>query len=105
MKTPLFLLLMSLCFESIGATIVVNGQPLPLNYSDNLYYWPYNIAMTPGTKNLFISMDGLNEVCFLSSGPSGTLEQVSEISIILNGMKTDWNCFPYKTTITEVLPW
>ncbi|HIC7358182.1 TPA: hypothetical protein ACW59Z_001510 [Legionella pneumophila] len=34
----------------------------------------------------------------------GGLEQISEISIIINGVKRDWNCFPYTTTILEVRP-
>lgn len=104
MKTTLFLLLMCICIMSFGAIIIIRGLPSPLEYRDELYYWPPNIVITPGTTNLFITMDGINKVCFLNTAPKGMLEQISEISIIIHGLKTDWNCFPYRTTIFEVRP-
>lgn len=102
MKTNLFLLLMCICIESFGAVIFVRDQFSPLEYSNELYYWPQNLVMSPGTTNLFITMDGINKVCFLNMAPPGMLEQVSEISIVINQVNTDWNCFPYKTTVFEV---
>lgn len=102
MKPSIFLLLMCICIESFGAIIIIRGLPSPLEYRNELYYWPLNIVLNPGTKNLFITMDGINKVCFLNTAPQGTLEQISEISIIINGLKTDWNCFPYRTTVFEV---
>ncbi|HIG0328379.1 TPA: hypothetical protein ACX87D_002275 [Legionella pneumophila] len=104
MKPTLFLLLMWICTASFGATIMVKGLPSPLEHSNDLYYWPPNIAFSPGTTNLFITMDGINKVCFLNTGIQGGLEQISEISIIINGVKKDWNCFPYTTTILEARP-
>ncbi|HBD9366580.1 TPA: hypothetical protein KLD70_002482 [Legionella pneumophila] len=103
MKPTLFLVLMWICAESFGATIMVKGLPSPLGYSNDLYYWPPNVAISPDTTNLFITMDGINKVCFLNTGLQGGLEQISEISII-NGVKKDWNCFPYTTTILEARP-
>ncbi|MFO3149133.1 hypothetical protein SCR18_09085 [Legionella pneumophila serogroup 1] len=104
MKPTLFLLLMWICTEPFGATIMVRGLPSPLVYSNDLYYWPPNVAISPSTTNLFITMDGIDKVCFLNTGLQGGLEQISEISIIINGVKKDWNCSPYTTTILEARP-
>lgn len=105
MKASIFFLLMCICIESFGAIIIVRGHTAPLEYSEELYYWPLNLTINPETVNLYITMDGINKVCFLNTAPQGLLEQISEISIIIKGIKTDWNCFPYETTIHEVLPW
>lgn len=104
MKPPIFVLLMCICIQSFGAIIMIRGLPSPLEYKDDLYHWPLNIVFSPRTTNLFITMDGTNKVCFLNTAPSGVLEQTSEISVIINGLKTNWNCFPYRTTIYEVRP-
>lgn len=104
MKPTLFLLLMCLCIESFGAIILIRGLPSNLEYKDGVYYWPLNSVNNPGTTNLFITMDGIKKICFLNTATEGLLEQVSEITIIIKGLKTDWNCFPYKTTYFEVRP-
>ncbi|KTD56216.1 hypothetical protein [Legionella shakespearei] len=104
MKKIIFSLLMCIYIESFAAVVVVDNQPLPLEYQGNLYYWPLNLNITPDTKNLFITMDGIRKICFLNKAPPGLLEQVSLISIIIKGKKTDWNCFPYTTTYHEVRP-
>jgi len=104
MKTNTFLLLMCICIKSFGAVIFIQNQPTPLEYQNELYYWPQNFVMNPGTTTLFITMDGMNKVCFLNTAPPGLFEQMSEISIIINGFKKEWNCFPYTTTITEARP-
>lgn len=104
MKPTIFLLLMCVFIESFGAIIIIRGLPTPLEYRDDLYYWPLNIDFRPGTKNLFITMDGINKLCFLNTASKGGLEQISEISVIINGLKTDWNCFPYRTTVFEISP-
>ena len=90
--------------ESFGATIVIRGLPTPLEYRDGLYYWPQHLVMSPGNTNLFITMDGVKKVCFLNTSPPGLFEQISEISIVIHGSKTEWNCFPYRTTIIEIRP-
>jgi hypothetical protein len=104
MKKTIFLLLMCFYLESFGAVVIVNNQPLPLEYKNDLYYWPLNLEISPGIKTLYITMDGLNKICFLNTAPPGLLEQISEISIIIKGQKTDWNCFPYTTRYYEVRP-
>ena len=104
MKNTIYLLIMSIYMESFSAVLIIRDQPIPLEYTNELYYWPLNLDMNPGTKNLFITMDGVNKVCFLNTAPSGILEQISEISIIIKGQKTNWNCFPYTTTIHEARP-
>lgn len=95
---------MCIYIESSGATLVVKGQPTPLEYQNDVYYWPLNLAISPGLQTLYITMDGINKVCFLNTAPPGLLEQMSEISIIIKGKMTDWNCFPYTTTYYEVRP-
>lgn len=104
MKTNIYLLLMCMCIESYGAIIIIKNQPSPLEYRNELYYLPQNFGLSPGTTNFFVTMDGINKVCFLNTARSGTLQQISEISIVINGVKTDWNCFPYETTVIEVRP-
>lgn len=104
MKTAIFALLMCICLTSSAGTVFIKDEPYPLKYNDNLYYWPQNLAISPGTKNLFITMDGIKKVCFLNQAPSGLFEQVSEISILIKGFRTEWNCFPYTTTITKARP-
>ncbi len=104
MKTTLLLLLMLICIESSGAIILIQGETVPLEYQNDIYYLPTNLVIPPGTTNLYITMDGINKICFLNRAPSGLFEQISEISIIINGVKTEWNCFPYRTTVFEVRP-
>jgi hypothetical protein len=102
MKTSMFLLLMSIFLESFGAIIIIKGQPVPLDCRNELYYLPANYIIK--ATSLYITMDGINKVCFLNAAPSGMFEQVSQINIASNGVKTVWNCFPYKTTVLEVRP-
>ena len=104
MKPLLFLLLLLSCIQSFAAIIFVRNQPMPLEYIHEEYYWPANFNMEPGTTTFYITMDGINKVCFLNTGVHGLFEQKSEISIIIKGIKTEWNCFPYRTTILEVRP-
>lgn len=103
MKTFISLLLMGICIQSFGAVIYIKDQSYPLEYRNQLYYLPQHF-ISPGTTNLYITMDGINKVCFLDMAPPGTLEQISAIYLVLNGVITEWNCFPYKTTILEVRP-
>ncbi|WP_028388785.1 hypothetical protein [Legionella fairfieldensis] len=104
MKVILFLILSGLCLASVGATIIIRGQTSPLEYQHEAYYLPLNFVIPPGTTNLFITMDGVDKVCFLDKAHPGMFDQISEVSIIINGIKTEWNCFPYKTTVFEVRP-
>ncbi|KTD31683.1 hypothetical protein Lmor_2559 [Legionella moravica] len=104
MKKTLFLIFMCLYLNAFAATLIIRGQPLPLEYKNDIYYWPLNLAASPNGKNLFITIDGINKLCFLNTAPPGLLEQMSEISINIKGQLTNWNCFPYITTIHEVRP-
>lgn len=104
MKTTMFLLLMCICIESSGAIIVISGQPSPLEYRGELYYLPQGYVIAPEAANLFVTMDGINKVCFFNTESSLLFEQNSQISILINGIKTEWNCFPYRTTVFEVRP-
>lgn len=89
--------------QSFAAIVVINGQLSPLEYRGELYYLSETYVISPDTTNLFITMDGVNKVCFLNTAPS-LLEEVSQIDIFMNGMKTEWNCFAYRTTVFEVRP-
>ncbi|CAM3046357.1 hypothetical protein [Legionella worsleiensis] len=104
MKKTLFIFLMCVSWGAFSANILVRGQPIPLEYNHDIYYWPNNVALYPGTQNLFITMDGINKLCFLNTAPPGLLEQISAISINIKGQLTHWNCFPYTTEIYEVRP-
>ena len=104
MKLKIFLLSMCLGIKSFGAVILVKEQPSPLEYRDDVYYWPQNFVIRPGTTTIFVTMDGINKVCFLNTAPSGMFEESSEINILINGIKTEWNCFLYKTTVFAVRP-
>lgn len=90
--------------QASAATVFIQNEITPLNYVNDIYYWPQNLAIKPGVKNLFISMDGVRKICFLDQAEPGLFEQISEITIIIKGVRTDWNCFPYTTTITEARP-
>ena len=104
MRATLFLLLICFWIQSSAAVIFISGQPSPLEYRDELYFLPETYVIAPETTNLFITIDGLNKVCFLNSESALLFEQVSQISILVNGIKTEWNCFPYRTTVVEVRP-
>lgn len=103
MKAILFLLFMCIFIESRGAVIVIEGQPSALEYRGEFYYLPQGYVI-PETSSLYVTMDGLNKVCFLNTESALLFEQVAMIIIIINGIKTEWNCFPYKTTVFEVRP-
>ena len=104
MKTTLFMLLMCIFLECSGAIIIIKGQPTSLEYRNETYYLPQDYVISPETTNLFITMDGINKVCFLSTTPSLLFEQISQINILINGIKTEWNCFPYTTSVFAVRP-
>ena len=104
MKTTLFFFLMCLYVECSGAIIIINGQLSPLEYSGELYYLPQTYVISPETTNLFVTIDGINKVCFLNTVPSLLFEQISQINIVISGVKTEWNCFPYRTTVFEIRP-
>lgn len=104
MKMTICLLLMCICIESSGAIIVISGQPTPLEYRGELYYLPQDYVIVPEDANLFVTMDGINKVCFLNTDSPLLFEQISQISILINGIKTEWNCFPYRTTVVEARP-
>lgn len=104
MQATLFSLLMCLSLTSSAAVVFVQNAPEPLTYYNDIYYWPQNLEMPPGTKNLYITMNGLQKICFLNRAPSGLFEQISEISIMIKGVRTEWNCFAYTTTIQAVRP-
>jgi len=104
MKASMFLLLMCLCMEACGRIVIIQGQPYPLGYRGELYYLPINYVISPGTTNLFVTIDGIKKVCFLNTASSLLFEQVSQLNILINGVKTEWNCFAFRTTINEVRP-
>ncbi len=104
MKMSIFLCLLCFSMEALGEVIIIRGEPLALEYKNDFYYLPQNLVLNPGTTNLYVTMDGVNKVCFLNSAPSGLFEQISEIDIIIDGFKTEWNCFPYRTTVFAVRP-
>jgi hypothetical protein len=97
----IFLLLIGISIESFAAIVVIRGQPTAMDYRDELYYPPQGFSISPETTNLFITMDGINKLCFLNKVPSALLQETSQINIYLNDMKTEWNCFPYTTRILE----
>jgi hypothetical protein len=96
---------MSLCLKSFGAIIIIQDQPTPLEYRNEMYYLPIGFVIDPLSTNLYVTMDGIPKICFFNKASSELFEQAAQISIIINGIKTDWNCFPYKTTVYPVLPW
>jgi hypothetical protein len=104
MKAILLMVLMHISIVSLGATIIIKGQPSPLEYNGVIYYLPQTYEIKPETTYLYITMDGINKVCFLNTSPSVTFERIPYINIFSNGRKTIWNCFPYKTTIHAVRP-
>lgn len=104
MKAATFLFLICLCMKSFAAIIIIKGQSYPLEYRNELYYLPQNFTIPPGTENVYITMDGIDKVCFLNTGMHSTLEQITEVDLIINGVKVEWDCFPYITTIHEVRP-
>ena len=104
MKTITFLLLICFCIESSWAIIIIKGQATSLEYGSEPYYLPQNSIISREATNLFITMDGVNKVCFLNTSPSPLFEQVSLVVILIDGIKTEWNCFPYRTTVFEARP-
>lgn len=105
MRNSLFLLLVICFFRSFGATIIIQDQSSPLVYRNEMYYLPVGFTINPFNPNLFITMDGIPKICFLDKASTELFEQASEISIVIDGIKTEWNCFPYRTTVRPVLPW
>jgi len=103
MKAILFLLLMCILLECRAAVIIIDGQPSALEYRGEVYYLPQGYVL-PETPSLYVTMDGINKICFLNTESALLFEQVSLIVILVNGIKTEWNCFPYKTTVFEVRP-
>lgn len=104
MKAILLLISMFIHVVSFGATIIIDGQPSPLEYNGVIYFLPQTYEIKPETTYLFITMDGIKKVCFLNTNPSVTFERIPYINIFSDGHKTLWNCFPYKTTIQAVRP-
>ena len=104
MKAIIFFFLISISVVSSGETIIIQGLPTPLEQRGELYYLPPSYVVSPDTTYLFVTMDGINKVCFLNTASAVIYDQISHMNIFINGMKTEWNCFPYITTIMEVRP-
>ena len=100
----MFFLLMCISVVSSGEIIFIKGLPSQLEQRGELYYLPPSYVVKPTTTYLFITMDGVNKLCFLNTTPGVMYDRIAHISILMNEMKTDWNCFPYTTTITEARP-
>jgi len=104
MKAIIFLSLMCLSVASCWADIFIKGQPTPLRYNGQLYSFPTGYVLPEGTKDLYVIMDGVNKVCFINQGPTVMYHQISQVNVFMNGKNTEWDCFPYTTTIIEVRP-
>lgn len=104
MKAIISSLLLLISMVSSGATVFIKGMSWPLEYKNNFYYLPQTYVMPPGTTYLYITIDGIDKVCSLNIETAGLFELVSHLNILINGIKTEWNCFAYTTTIIEVRP-
>ena len=104
MKAILFLVLIGISDVSSGQTILVQGFPTALEQRGELYYLAPTYVISPDINYLYVTMDGIHKVCFLNTEPSVMYDQISHINIFINQMRTEWNCFPYKTTVLEIRP-
>lgn len=104
MKAILFLLLMEVSIVSSGQTIFVRGLPTPLEQRGDIYFLSPTYVISRDITYLYVTMDGINKVCFLNTEPTVMYDYISHINIFINEIKTEWNCFPYKTTIIEIRP-
>ena len=104
MKVMMFFSLMCIYVVSSWADIIIKGQPTPLRYNGQFYSFPTGYVLPEGTNDLFVNMDGVNKVCFISQQYSIRYNQISQVNVFMNGINTEWNCFPYTTTINEVRP-
>ena len=104
MKAMIFFSLLCVSVVSFGANILIKGLPTPLQYNGQLYFLPPDYIIPTSTTDLYVTMDGVNKVCFLNQTSSIMYDRISHINVLMNGMNTEWNCFPYITTIMEVRP-
>jgi hypothetical protein len=104
MKAIFLLVLFLVNTSATGEIVIIKGQPTPLEFSNNFYYLPQTYVIAPEIDYIYITMDGINKICLLNESPSDIFEMVSHINILIHGIKTEWNCFPYITTIKEVRP-
>ncbi len=104
MKKIAFLVLLLINAVSVAETVIIQGQPSPLEFRDNFYYLPQTYSISPDTNYIYITMDGVNKICLFNSAPSDIFEMSSHINILIHGIKTEWNCFPFLTTVEAVWP-
>lgn len=104
MKAIILFLLMCVSMMSRGEAIIIRGEPSPLEYRNDIYYLPPTYVIPPETTYLYVKINGINKVCFLNTSTAVLYDRISHINIFFNGAKTEWNCFPYITTIIEVRP-
>jgi hypothetical protein len=104
MKAMLCAVLFSLSSIASGATVIIRGQPAPLEYQNDFYNLPQTFNIPQGTTQMYITMDGIDKLCILNTADSDIFEMVSRMNILVHGIKTEWNCFPFITTVEEVLP-
>ncbi|WED42698.1 hypothetical protein [Legionella cardiaca] len=103
MKTILFLWFMSMSFISSGAVIFIKGLPMALEHRNEVYILPPIVPANAIT--LYITMDGINKICVLDRHTNAVFEQINQVNFLLSGVKTEWNCYAYETTVIKVLPW
>ena len=104
MKNIIFITLLLINAVSAAETVIIQGQPSPLEYRDNFYYLPQTFTIAPDTNYIHVTMDGVKKICLFNTAPSDIFEMSSHINILIHGIKTEWNCFPYLTTVTPVWP-
>lgn len=105
MKIILFVMFMTMSFVSSGAVIIVKGLPMPLEYRNEIYLLPPANITPANVTYLYITMDGINKACSLNTQSDDVFDQISQVNFMIDGVKTEWNCHAYKTTVIEVLPW
>ena len=89
---------------SSATTVIIRGQPTPLINRGDFYYLPETYVINPELTYLYITMDGQDKICLLNTDPAVLSESVDHINIIVKNIKSEWNCFSYRTTVHEVRP-
>ncbi|ASQ47086.1 hypothetical protein clem_12760 [Legionella clemsonensis] len=78
---------------------------MALEQRDGIYLLPPSNIIPSNTISLYITMDGVDKICVIDTHSGGTLEQITQVNFLINGVRTTWNCYAYETTVIKVLPW
>ncbi len=84
-------------FSAGAVNVKVKGVPVTLIPYKQIYQLPANYNFS-NNGYLYVSVGGVNSVCYTQENPSLQTLKMQIITININGQNADWNCYETGTS-------